>query len=225
MSLTSDMFILLVEDQLHTQRLLGDLLRREFPGIIVHTATTVDEAHETLAASGRLGIRYRIAILDFKLPRSKGDQPETETDLRRHLLESTSSDAWVFHITAYPDDPEIQHYLMGVLQDPKGARPVMISKLDSSWPEKLLAILRPVVHGSRIELQTNQLFPLSPSDRPGFRPRARAISIADPTHELAALIRDVEKHWQYLDTELQARLRSIFHIEVEKDGTVVASLF
>jgi CheY-like chemotaxis protein len=203
---------LIVEDTPQTLKLLRDYLAYEFPYALIDTAVTVQEAIEKIRDARQRGIIYKIAILDFMLPKSRDDPSlGIDTTLRGKLRESTSRDAVVFHITAYSRSPEIEQFLRDEeLRNPEGARPVVISKLgEDSWTETLYDAIRRVVHGDRITSRLDHLFG-------GSSPRPDQ---ADATQELASLVSDIEAHWRYLDSPLQARIGRLFR--VGQEGTEV----
>jgi len=216
--------ILIVEDRPMTLKQLRDYLAYEFPYAILDTASTVKDALEVIEATSRLGVRYKVVILDFKLPKDWGENPEIDTTLRRRLRESTSRDAVVFHITAYPDSPEIVHYLREEqTQYPHAARPVVLSKLDENWTEKLYDFIRRVIHSDRITARLDALFG-GEADWPNpAAGRQGGPTHCDATQELAALRDDLEAHWRYLDDRLKSRVGRYFRIS-EEGSTVKMSL-
>jgi CheY-like chemotaxis protein len=206
--------ILIVEDIPATLKLLRDYLAYEFPYALIDTAETVQEALEKIQEADRCGIAYKIAILDFMLPKSRDEpEPKIDTTLRSRLRESTSRDAVVFHITAYPDSPLIEQYLrQEEMRYPEGARPVVISKLgDESWTERLYDSIRRVVHGDRITRRLDRLFGGGPAGPEQL----------DATQELNSLVSDIEAHWRYLDPPLQARINRLFRLQQAGSGVTV----
>jgi len=221
--------ILIVDDRPYTLKQLRDYLAHEFPYAVIHTAATVKDALALIEEAERKGIRYKITILDFRLPRDFGESPEIDTTLRRRLRESTSREAVVFHVTAYPDSPEIARYLLEEQAlYPSSGRSTLISKLsDESWTEKLYEAIRKVIHNDRITERLDRLFGTGSQQLPAgpLSPRAGA---AEPntTQELAALTDDIEAHWRYLADSTRKRIERLFRVQSAPDGeTVRLSLF
>src|SRR4051812_31452482 len=104
--------ILIVEDDVQTLELIRDYLAHEFPYAHIDTAENVQDALTLIREAGRRGVSYKIAILDFMLPKSRDDSAKSiDTTLRSRLRESTSRDAVVFHITAHPASPVIEEFI------------------------------------------------------------------------------------------------------------------
>ena len=218
--------ILVVEDVEQTLELMADYLRYEYPEAQIHTATTVDEAIARIDGAAELGIKFDVVVLDFLLPRHRGGQPELDLDWRERLAAVTSSGSVVFHISAYTNDSRIVSHLQAEpLKHPRIPN-LAISKVDHEiWTDKLFVSISRVIHGNRIEQQMDRLF-----GRTGAGTRGDAAysfgspSLGDPTHDLAALIRDIEAHWDVLDVNLQNRVREVFSVRQE-GMTMVVSLF
>src|SRR5437870_2467698 len=72
----------------------------------IHTAASVDEAITRIREETAKGKSYHAAVLDFKLPKTKGAPPQGDL-LICETLKQSMPNTLIVHITAYADDSEI----------------------------------------------------------------------------------------------------------------------
>lgn len=211
---------LVVEDEVAHYKPIVEFLTDEFPGCRVDHARSIAEAARRLREAEDQNLTYKVAVLDFRLPRRRGDATE-EVDLETRKAVVTSpatEEAAVFHITGYANDEEIRRYIQEKRLDrPNLPYPFLIEK-KGEWTEVLYRAIRRLVHGERIAARLDRLF--SPrGGRGGSSQRADLPATGSLTQEMNALTRDVELHWPYLSESLQERVRQLF--EVHPHGQTV----
>src|SRR5262245_10503066 len=101
-------YVLLVEDEPDVLNDLREILRKKFPRIWVDTATSVWQATFRIRQAEAHGIRYHLALLDFKLPEKQGMQDEVDTTVCGLLR---GLQVPILHFTAYRDDPVIKEHM------------------------------------------------------------------------------------------------------------------
>ncbi len=208
------MFFLIVDDELDLDAWKRNL-EYEFPGAVVHTAASTDEAREAITFAERREFGYDVVILDFKLPPTRDGTPVLDLETRQRVQESVATRrAVVFHITAYPDDPGIREWVRQQKQlNPSLVEPCPIDKNDTlNWAPKLMDGIRRAIYENRVESRLDLLLGGAGSGGTLAR-RARGVVGApfSVTQELSALTTDIEKHWDYLSKGLQNRCREVFH--------------
>lgn len=218
---------LIVDDAPHALEQLEALVAESFPECHVDTAAAVDSALECIESVAARKQCYDAAVLDFKLPQTAGGFPEI-TESICVKIRDTMSNTLVAHISAYPDDPRVHQHYSSVGVNPNDPRVPLISKLDLDWPNQLLVRMKSYLFGTRIEAHLDSLFGRSePAARGPMGRRiggGRARRGGCLTHELAALSRDIEGHWDDIDDLLKQRIQQIFYVNTEGKRTRVSLL-
>jgi|GEM_PF-1994264 len=224
--------ILIVEDIYSTLEAMRDGIKTAFEGregrsdAKVHTAGAVDEAITLINEERGRGKSYHAAVLDFKLPKTKGAPPEGDLSICETLKQSMPN-TLIVHITAYDDDKDILKHLKAVHMGRLGSEAELIIK-QGNWPEKLISALKAYLYGGLIEEQMQDVFGLR--DRQlKFRTRSSA---APPsargerslTHAIATLSRDIESYWHVLDEELRQKIHTVFRVDTYGQNVVRVSL-
>jgi CheY-like chemotaxis protein len=234
--------ILIVEDDKVQLKMMRESLAEKHPGVIVDTAETVNEAVERIRSAMARGVHYVVVILDIKLPRERGGREDYHLDLRDEVLNSTSSDAYIFYNSAHLDDRVIQEYKRRVeaqiRNNVQAPRTLFFSKVEPKEVRQLYEKVDQVMHTRRISQKLDAIVPAlfstpdflavgagdmayaprDPFTYPGTDPAG-----TDPTHQLADLERDIGAHWSYLENNLQERIRQYF-VVTETDAGVDVSL-
>ncbi|HYH67350.1 MAG TPA: hypothetical protein VD866_21815 [Urbifossiella sp.] len=215
--------ILIVEDVEITLNSMRRYLTTRYPGARVDTATTVADAFRRLEWARLNNLTYTIFVLDFKLPKAPGENPEIDTTLRKQVLESSTRDAVVFHITAYQDDEGILQFLVDV-QSIEKARPIVIDKLKSTWTDELYDLIARKLHGDRIRARLLRLFgdPRA-AERPlYFEDPSRPTGDGTLTLQFRDLFQDIADHWKSLDDTLKTRIREVLVVDEKADPVYVS---
>jgi hypothetical protein len=166
-----------------------------------------------LQRAAKVGIWYRIVVLDARFPADRGEDDELHPELREEVQSITSRGAVIFHITAYRQDLE-RHLGSGGPHEPK---PVILDKADPNWTRDLCRYIGEEVHSGRIAEKTDRLF--GPSNGTGVRVALRVPrGTRNATHDLADLQRDIAQHWRYLAPELRHRIQTIFRVSHRESG-------
>ena len=204
--------MLLVEDDDYARRQLTKLLTAASSGLIVDEAATVDEAFERLSHCGR---PYELVLLDFKLPRSSGQQPEVDESICLHLA-STLPETIVSHITSFAADPQISAHLDRV-HPPSRARGFVIEKMGHDVAKRLVARTLEALHSVRIERDINRLLTMD----------AHAGSVrqgGSVTNRVADICVDIAESWPHLVPATRTLVESHFVVDETPLGRVSAFL-
>jgi hypothetical protein len=219
---------LLVEDDPPTLRVLRWDLTQEYPSALVHTAETVEGAEKRIADARRQDVRYKVAVVDVFVPSRPGAQPEPDFVLMQPLGAVTTRDAVIFHTTAYGEPADFRDFL-----DQRSRRGWELRQSAlyvpfpkaNGWTERLYGAIRGVVHGDRIRERFERLFGPPLGEAPALRGRYTATHVpCDPTQELAALARDIERHYNSLDADLKNQLEKVFTITTDAGRARVSLL-
>lgn len=212
--------ILIVEDVDNTLEELSVLLKETFPGSLIETATNVKDG------SGKIGLAvdnnkaFDVAILDFKLPASRGENPEIDESLCKEIKDKIP-ETLVIHITAYLKDEKVTKHVAEFHAGKNAPRVELVEKT-VYWPEKLLAEMRSYLYSSHVNSKLTSLFDGKP-----FSQDAKARKLegtrGSRTHELAALSREIRAYWDDLDVATKSRVRRFFTV-IEEEGQVHVSL-
>jgi len=212
--------ILVAEDERHTVEQLTVLLAAEFKGVQIDAATTISTALDHVTRTYEKGQAYDVAVLDFKLPRDLGDNPEVDEEVC-NTVSSQMPDALIVHITGYGDAEQVREHL--TRHKPRQGYPVLISKLDTKWAEELLQVVRKFVHSMRIDAKMDGLF-----RRPrggggaGHQRRRVGSDVRCLTPELDEVMRDIVDHWKDLDEPLRIRIEHVFEISESSTPVQIA---
>lgn len=203
--------ILIADDDEPTRQQLEKYLADILPGVAIETAGAVDPAIQCVEMAYSRGAPFDAAILDFKLPIDQGGNPEPDHTICDRIHE-LMPETFVVHITAFGDDPEVLKHILESHRsryDPWGD---YVPKNKSDYAQRLGTILKNWLYGKPIEDAMDMLFgrvaeraafPSAPMDM------RRGGSL---THELAALTRNIESHWNDLDDRLKKRIAQVFHV-------------
>ena len=215
---------LIVEDIRDTLSELKSLLCEAFPGANVEIAGTTGQSLkliETAAANRRA---YHVAIIDFKLPSSVGENPEIDTSVCTTIKESMP-ETFVAHITAYPNDDRVQEHVRTMHTEQIEPASVVLSKSDADYAHKLIDKLKAYLYGRQIREQIDDLFGPNAVQFSPDRPRmSRLNASGSMTHQLAPLCRDIVIHWNDIDDTLKKRIGSIFDVDDESDPIRISLL-
>lgn len=215
--------VLLLEDMELTANQLVKCLQETLPDVVVDSKTTASDAVRIVESSFEKRQCYDVCILDSKIPRVAGDPPEVHPDVCFTISENAPN-ALIVHLTAFPEDRSVIKQLHEQLgKDIKG-RSILIGKNDPNFMEKLLtAIVRFVVE-RKVDARMKNLFGERSSIGEGAQTRSPATHVAHVTQELAALARDISKHWSCLSETMKTRIKEEFYIDDRKQPVVVSLL-
>jgi CheY-like chemotaxis protein len=196
--------LLMVDDDPLTVKMVTKRLKRLFPEALIVTATTANEAEETIQRYVTRRMSFDAAILDLYLPYNGKLKPSL---FLCSLLSRSMDDVFVVHFTAYDEDAELRAHLNDVHLKGYGQRGPFQPK-NSSWPKELSARLASVhiVDGLR------RLRAQSPSDR--FNGR-----IAGSFYDVNDFMVDVRRLWPDLNDEARRKVSEYFDVS-EEDGRV-----
>jgi CheY-like chemotaxis protein len=204
--------ILVVEDDETARDQLTSNIREEFPEAEIHVASTVEDAHRLIdhlisAGDGN----YDITIDDFRVPGSKGDNPEGTTELCQRM----PPEVLVIHITAYPNDAAIQDHMRQERSHRSGSSAGLIPK-DPGWTDQVVnAIRSKLISDEMVNLFGPQGSHATPARHRQQSPGAIRTRCS-LTHPLARLKGDIAQYWEGLDRDLQKRVRDTFGDPEEK---------
>ncbi len=213
-------WILLVEDEVDVLRDLSVILGKALPRSGIHAAPSVEDARDHLEFSRRRGIRYDLALLDFKVPLRRGMHEEVDFSLCEAVQKMRVP---IIHFSAYAQDETIQAHMESVHRDEALLNvPVIVDKnTRAEFSKKLVAIIQPYFQrtvSERIDSRLSGLFGLSGADS---SEAARAFRVPTPsgsaTHTLIALQNDIMELWPFLGPDVRGRVRNVFSV-VELDG-------
>jgi CheY-like chemotaxis protein len=218
--------ILIVEDIRNTLKQLKIFISEALkepdgaPSVVIHTAEAVEDAKQLILEAKERGQPYHAVVLDFKLPKRQGHNPELpETDESLCLLiRQQTPDTLVAHITAYRDDEVVSSHVRLVHEEQIDPWALIFSKADSEYALNLVERLRAFLYGMRIEEQMAHVFGVPQGlafAARGRIERARSRAERSLTHDIAALRRDIVAHWHYLDERLQNHIRKFFRVDDE----------
>ena len=205
--------LLLVEDDKHTNHELLRLLVAEFPGSRVASAMTAAQARQIVQAS--VQEPFDLAILDFQIPEREGVNAEIDPRLCE-LIRASARNTKVAHITAFPKDPLVKKHLNEFHQDWRDPQAIVVSKLNTDWPEQLLRHMKTYLFGLDIEERLGDLVTVSSPDNSQRLYRTGTHSgRGSLTMEVAQLCRDIARHWDDLDERTQGRIKSVVHVNAD----------
>lgn len=216
--------VLIVEDEEKTSKQLKSILSDHIEDVQVHTAADVPEGRRLIEAAQAAHKPYHVVVLDMMLPPEVGHQARLDVSLCE-TIQHTMQHTLVAHVTAYDQDDAVRTHL-DVAHE---SRPDLSFRLTKGrgFAKSLLERLRPFLYGLRIERQLNSLFngPASPGYPVEAVMKREADNARSKTHELAALMRDISSHWEFLDEGLKTRICDIFKVTKHEGDGVTISLF
>ena len=210
-------FLFFVAEDIAREQLVK-LLQEAFPNAVVDAVENVEDGLKQLKQAQQEGIHYDIALLDFKLPRREGENPEVDESLC--LQVRLDPETLIGHITGFADDPEIKAHLNKV-HPPGDRKGFIIDKRETSWPTKLITEMRQYLYGYHIERQIRRVFgragesslESAHSSRFGSGPRP----LGSLTNAIADLCLDISLYWKDLHPAVQERITQYF--DVDATGT------
>lgn len=178
----------------------------------IDVADTVDKAMQFI--NNTKTSPYDAVILDFKLPKKNiGEHPEVDKSLCAAISRNMHSTV-VAHITAYPEDDAVKEHNKKFHLE-RIDNGFVLSKLDTTYVDKLLKELKAFLYGKPIKEKIEQLFKnaqlrFDPQTTPlqGRGRGARGL-----THDLASLRRNIVAHWDDLDEGLKKLIRDTFKLD------------
>ena len=211
---------LVVEDIADTLDQFKKLLLEEFDEAEVDTARTVNEGMVRLDSARRSGEDYDVVILDFRLPRDLGDNLEIDETLCG-IVSLHMPDALIVHISSYGEDPIVKKHLAN--HKPRQGYLVSISKLNTSWPTEIVAVIRHFIHSVRIDAKMDRLFR---TRRGGggatYEGRRADAGLPCLTLELDDVMQDIAEHWNDLDVPLLLRVEEVFDVDTSSSPPVIS---
>ncbi|HZF09890.1 MAG TPA: hypothetical protein VFE33_13960 [Thermoanaerobaculia bacterium] len=218
---------LVVEDESVVLAQLQTMLGETFPHCEVATASTVATGESHIESGRQAGWAYDAAILDFKLPRYLGENPEVDSSLSRKIQE-LNLPTLVAHVTGFTGDQAVREHVRRSQVEQPNPRAFTLSKEDPNWASVLVSKLKTFLYGSRIERQLKDLFGMEAAGDTLLRRNAHRSNVArtdgGTTHRLAGLFRDIEAHWTDLDPGLQKRISDILEVDVSSGECRVSLL-
>lgn len=209
--------VLLVEDEMIKElKLMLELNLRE--DIELVCAETTSDAEEAIRTAVDGDVPFDLVIKDIKLPAYVGGPKEY--DFKICELVANFSGTPILHMTAYGDDACVQDHIRNCLPGPLQGKPMVLVKDGTTcWSKELLHHVRSLVYGKATIGLLDGLFVGSSSGGRMFQYASAAFPLG-ATHQLAALMRLIERHWADFDPSLQRRIRRHFAVTIEQ-GRVV----
>lgn len=215
--------ILIVEDIKNTLDQLEQLLLETFPDSQIDRAETVNQGRAFIEEAQAANLTYHTVILDFKLPKETGDNPEDDESLCE-LIRRKMPQALLAHITAYSEDQAVQDHLMKSHVEQIGHNVFALSKSDVFWPNQLVTKMSAYLYGTRILKKLRFLFSegghtISVDDWAG---RSHVRGSGGLTHEIADLRREISAHWNDLDEPMQKEIQRVFIVDTMREPVRVS---
>lgn len=206
------------------------IFEKEFAGVVIEEAGTIEEASRPFKASAHPG--YTVVVIDARLPAHDGQRESFVFEpldwmVRRMAFKQPGAPFDYVVLSANLIDPVIVAWRRRAVAEMK-ANPVagsrrFIAKSGPDWVGQLREAAREVLHPRRIMAQFEEILPLfgAMADRftagpdlarAGSRDHLRAgyLKGRDPTHRLAVFMRDIEVHWRYLNEDMRAKIGDLF---------------
>ena len=149
--------ILIVEDIKHTLDQLESFLLETFEDSQIDRAETVVEGRQFIERADEIGYPYHAVILDFKLPKDSGENPEDDESLC-DLVRRKMPQALLAHITAYSGDRVVQEHLRKTHVEQVGQNVFALSKSDVFFPNQLAERMSAYLYGTHILGKLRALF-------------------------------------------------------------------
>ena len=219
----NDFRILIVEDDDDARQQLVALFREVFPNARIDAAGTVEEGLKLIRDAVGRKEPYDIAILDFKLPRSQGENPEVDESLCMEIRDSMRKTI-VGHITGFPNDEIVKSHVERIhpFTDPRGF--FIDKKGEKNWTTDLLDKTTRYLYTIRIEAQMEQLFGRAGTTATPAGEFAR-FGASGPgvslTTSIASLCSDIGQSWKYLDDTAKHRIATQFSVNESSEPPFV----
>jgi CheY-like chemotaxis protein len=179
------------------------LLQEAFPGCITESALTV--------AQGLLKVHakrpFDVAILDFKLPKDFGFNPEIDTSICE-WIRSHTPETLIVHVSGYLEDDLVRKHVLSDHNEPE-SKQYLVSKSDPDWATELIVRIERYLYSKQIGAKMDELFGPEPEPR---HPERRLRKEGHVTHLLADLKLDLEDFWLKLDKHVQTRVQRHFDL-------------
>jgi CheY-like chemotaxis protein len=219
-----DMFrLLIVEDDHDTCSALKEYLSRTVLPDNVELQIQIDTAETVSAAKRAIDVAmaskkpYHAIILDFHLPKESGYQPEMDQSLCLFVRTLMPSTTLIIHITAFMDDDVVVRH-MKEFHDEQIDRSFRLTKTHGDWFGQLASKLKAFLYGTQIDEQISRLFEFAANSE--LESGTKHIS----TYKLAALSRDIVRHWSYLDDSVKDRIQRFFNVDSSTDPIRISLL-
>lgn len=214
--------ILIAEDVPEALDNLRALLSDEFSDSQVDVAENVQEAVECIQKAVEQQWSYDCAVLDLKLPVRKGENTEVDYTICEKIRK-TMPQASVLHITGYADDSDVLQHLILTHVGSENDQCDFVPKQED-WAKTVIKKIRMRRYSPPVEEHLNALF--GPPRRERFNNgEERIFHQGSMTHELAALQREIEHHWDALQEALKERIKELFHVEEKEKKVTVRILW
>lgn len=215
--------ILIVEDIKNTLDQLERFLLETFPDSQIDRAETVTQGRAFIEEAQAVDLPYHAVILDFKLPKESGDNPEDDESLCE-LIRRKMPQALLAHISAYSEDQAVQEHLRKSHIEQIGHNVFALSKSDVFWPNQLVTKMSAYLYGTRILKKLRFLFSeggqtINVDDWAG---RSHVRGSGGLTHEIADLRRDISAHWHELDDRTQNVIKGVFIVDTLREPVRVS---
>jgi len=217
--------ILVVEDKPQINEDLARQIEKNIKEVVVHQAFTINEANDKIDRMIRNKERYFAAILDFKLPKDTGYEPDFDFSIckeLRHRMKQTI----IIHITAFPEDPKILSHINEKHTSPRESVGKMLPKKKQGWRSSLINELKAHFYGLPIQRKLRRLFPEknldNKQDRLYYRISGGLSSCM--TYQISELIGEITENWKHLDSYFKAEIRCYFQVDETNDRIRVSLL-
>jgi len=210
--------ILIIEDIKNTLDQLEQFLLETFPDSQIDRADTVSRGRKLIDEAKSAELPYHAVILDFKLPKEAGDNPEDDESLCE-LIRRKMPRALLAHITAYSEDQAVQEHLQKSHIQQIGHNVFALSKSEVFWPDQLVRTMSAYLYGTRILQKLQFLFSeggqsVQVDEWVG---RSHGRGSGGLTHEIADLRREISAHWHSLDERVQKEIKEVFIVDTSRE--------
>lgn len=210
--------ILIVEDITNTLKALNEFLLEAFPDSQIDEAETVNEGYRLIEGAYSAEFPYHAVILDFKLPKDIGENPESDESLCE-LIRRRMPEALIAHITAYSKDEDVENHMRKAHTEQVDQSVFALSKTDVDWPVQLVNKMKAYLFGAHILKKMESLFGAGRTS-----PRSRVRGAGGLTHEIADLSCEIASRWRLLDESAKKRIETIFRVDDTSDPVRVSLL-
>lgn len=212
--------ILLVEDDEYTREFLNDLITETLDPVYIDAVDNVGDALQLISRRRQEGMPYHLALLDFKLPPTKGMQHEIDV---RVCQELKTAKVPIIHFTGYADDPAIRQHMATVHPNEElaGVPVSLIEKTASGkWVNDVIDLMVPYHHkviSKSVRERVDVVFGKGAADadhgpHARFHESALADRIGCGTCALLDLYDAIVNNWSILEPGLQKEIRERFAV-------------